>query len=644
MPNNSSDTDNLLSQQDWLSCAAVGLAQIDVAVQGQIDCLAETLQAAKLARSTCSAYSDLHALGMDVRKLRQRFKSQSVRIGVIGEFSTGKSTLVNALLGVSILESDVVQGTTAFPIRIGYAQKLSGSLDLFDGKKIDFHPKGLADCGGDLDRAIAKVDSVDAISHATFALPIPSLQGIELIDTPGLDSSSELHFAKTMHAVSSFCDAFVVATSAVRPVTENLVAFLMQYLNTKLSRCIFVVTQIDLLKSHREIELVVENVSSRLASALTLRDAPVVVGCSAESVLYDVDTGRRRSRTSRPSREQLRTDFINLRRQLTEHAKVNHFAILKESTEELVRSFVSLLDPMIDAPLGVIGYHDELDGCAKVGTIRKKGMTLHKRLSERAANDTAKCRLGCLAEIKRSFDFLKDRLRAELAKPNSMDDIAAWAKRSPPQEIGRCATASSGLVRSAIHQLMQDFGELDKQFVVELNRQFYSFNISVSDSPMDVQVDCNQIATRTTQSLTSVSSTNEWSGSEVTGAAAGAGVGFMVFGPIGAVVGGMIGRGVGGLFDKRAEVLKAEVEGKMMQSIEQASQLICDQCKDSIQSVFEYWQKHQIGCFEQALKTYGEMLDRLKAARPDTVKLESAACRYLTNTLEIAQRLSFELD
>ena len=118
----------------------------------------------------------------------------------------------------------------------------------------------------------------------------------------------------------------------------------------------------------------------------------------------------------------------------------------------------------------------------------------------------------------------------------------------------------------------------------------------------------------------------------------------MVFGPIGAVVGGMIGRGVGGLFDKRAEVLKAEVEGKMMQSIEQASQLICDQCKDSIQSVFEYWQKHQIGCFEQALKTYGEMLDRLKAARPDTVKLESAACRYLTNTLEIAQRLSFELD
>ena len=46
-------------------------------------------------------------------RIREKQRDKQLNLSVIGEFSTGKSTLINALLRMELLASSALQGTTA---------------------------------------------------------------------------------------------------------------------------------------------------------------------------------------------------------------------------------------------------------------------------------------------------------------------------------------------------------------------------------------------------------------------------------------------------------------------------------------------------------------------------------------------------
>ena len=57
-------------------------------------------------------------------QLESRVKDKNLYMGIVGEFSAGKSTFINALLGIDLLKEDILPGTTCAPTFIWFGDHL----------------------------------------------------------------------------------------------------------------------------------------------------------------------------------------------------------------------------------------------------------------------------------------------------------------------------------------------------------------------------------------------------------------------------------------------------------------------------------------------------------------------------------------
>lgn len=115
---------------------------------------------------------------------------------VMGEFSTGKSTFINAILQEDVLVTDTLP-TTAVVSLLRYGEKRQMILHYVDGtqKKYDF--RKLSDItaeGND-----AKQNLRDQLEYVEIFLPNELLKEIQIIDTPGLNVNKDSHIRRTTH-------------------------------------------------------------------------------------------------------------------------------------------------------------------------------------------------------------------------------------------------------------------------------------------------------------------------------------------------------------------------------------------------------------------------------------------------------------
>jgi ribosome biogenesis GTPase A len=207
-------------------------------------------------------------------------------VGFIGEFSSGKSTLLNAILGRKILPTDVLQGTTLFPMELSYG-RYGGEMVYDDGSVLPVDAN--IDPDGDIIRAVNKMAQVrplqEGISHFRITLPNRKLLNTRLLDTPGINSTSSEHTERAVHAMKSLCDSFIVIIPSTQPLTQQLLAFLREHVSDRLHRCQFVITKFDLIRQESEQRRLIENIKTRLIAALELENTPDIVYTSGDVVL-----------------------------------------------------------------------------------------------------------------------------------------------------------------------------------------------------------------------------------------------------------------------------------------------------------------------------------------------------------------------
>ena len=114
------------------------------------------------------------ARGLLADRLQRRL-SRAPRICVMGEFNSGKSALINVLLGASVVPTSIA-ANTRLPIRMYYSLKPSLEVELADRTRVAITPNRLDPATG-TDAAMLHV-----------GLPINRLKNFDLIDTPGLQS------------------------------------------------------------------------------------------------------------------------------------------------------------------------------------------------------------------------------------------------------------------------------------------------------------------------------------------------------------------------------------------------------------------------------------------------------------------------
>jgi len=163
---------------------------------------------------------------------------------IVGEFNAGKSALVNALLGESVVEEGVTPTTSRIHL-------------LRYGKERHRAPSG----GG----------------YEDITLPVAILREMNVVDTPGTNAVVEGHEALTRDFVPR-SDLVLFVTSADRPFTASEKAFL-EAIRSWGKKVVVAVNKTDILDSPEDVEKVVEFVRDKTRSLLGHR--PEVFAVSA---------------------------------------------------------------------------------------------------------------------------------------------------------------------------------------------------------------------------------------------------------------------------------------------------------------------------------------------------------------------------
>lgn len=124
-----------------------------------------------LQRELADAGGKMSMLAPTIRALRRTEAAlrRPLRIAVIGESNSGKSTLVNLLLGISVLPTLQVSNTR-FPTLVSYGENVAAAW--------------MADCGKAV-RLTGDAPMPDAPGIVQVTLPLPQLQACEILDFPG---------------------------------------------------------------------------------------------------------------------------------------------------------------------------------------------------------------------------------------------------------------------------------------------------------------------------------------------------------------------------------------------------------------------------------------------------------------------------
>ena len=185
---------------------------------------------------------------------------------VVGEFNAGKSAVINALLGGDYLPEGVVPTTSELVL-------------IRDSDAVE--PPG-ADRG-----------------MAVRRLPVPWLQEVNLVDTPGTNAVIRQHQELTEHFVPR-SDLVLFVTSADRPFSESERAFLQQIRDWG-KKVVIVINKIELLTTEAEQRQVLEFVRQNAHELLGV--GPAIFAVSARLALEAKIRGE--SEEERGAREPL---------------------------------------------------------------------------------------------------------------------------------------------------------------------------------------------------------------------------------------------------------------------------------------------------------------------------------------------------
>lgn len=209
----------LADEREWLSRLRLALERFDVSAD------------------------DRSALERSIAQLDRLFL-----LVVIGEFNAGKSAFINALIGDRVLDEGVTPTTTTLQI-------------------LQF---------GD-----APSRHVDRNGAAIIAAPVPLLEDLNIVDTPGTNAIFREHERLTSEFVPQ-ADLVLFVTSSDRPFTESERAFLEQIKNWG-KKIVIVINKIDLHEREDDREQVIRFVADHARGLLGT--APEIFPVSARHAL-----------------------------------------------------------------------------------------------------------------------------------------------------------------------------------------------------------------------------------------------------------------------------------------------------------------------------------------------------------------------
>ncbi len=234
--------------------------------------ISDALEASKAALAYIQDSPDYKTLKAEYDNAAARRRDKQMRLAIIGDFSCGKSTFLNALFRRDILARDL-RPTTAVPTWISwdrnddddvavYFRGGDGSVrDLINGDKKEnetFLGKSLPEALGPLIEAVTTDNSLrEKVTDVYVSLPAAAgRKNLCLIDTPGVNAGDEAareHINITRAVLKDSADAAIILFPAnTGGLSHSFLDFLSEYDTRLLQNSIFVLTKYDRVATERD--------------------------------------------------------------------------------------------------------------------------------------------------------------------------------------------------------------------------------------------------------------------------------------------------------------------------------------------------------------------------------------------------------
>jgi GTP-binding protein EngB required for normal cell division len=189
-----------------------------VDLQARLDRLQRTTKEADLLRLLDRIINEdeLAEFRAALLNIVEKLESRLFEIAVFGRVSSGKSSLLNHVLGTDVLPVGV-NPITAVPTRLIFGHDAGLAVTLADRQVKQRPIDDLAEYASEE----RNPGNALGVSRLVVALPSPRLQdGLVLVDTPGLGALATAGAAETLSYLPQ-CDLGILLLSAVNPINEE---------------------------------------------------------------------------------------------------------------------------------------------------------------------------------------------------------------------------------------------------------------------------------------------------------------------------------------------------------------------------------------------------------------------------------------
>lgn len=414
-----------------------------------------------------------------VNFIKNKLYSSVLYLGIVGEFSSGKSTLINALIQQDLLNTDIIQATTSTPTLLSYNDNLSLSATFSNGSQI--YPEIN---NNNFDHKLSKLVTEEKLTKhlclTSIGYPSKFLDNnIAIIDTPGINSTNERHTKVSEWILKNFCDLPLIIIPADQPISDTIRKYLSNSLNDVFDRCIFVVTKIDLIlnranrsKNLKELDRYKKTIKGRIEKLLDISN-PKIHYLSPQiyldEYLHKTDNNDKEIETFINKFDEFRKDVIDI---IGENRYKN---ILKQSYQMLENLNKQIIQQLKDRKKKYQKDHQSLLN-NKIPDLKefitKKKVDYQKAL----INKIVKIRVEISKKVNNEIRKIKNEVKIRIYGVDDRRSLKIYIKNELANHINICLSDLEKLIISDL----KNFENVTNNVLSEFEQEFQKIYMNLA--------------------------------------------------------------------------------------------------------------------------------------------------------------------
>jgi hypothetical protein len=560
-----------------------------VNINGHIKYVEEILTKYEWNQTEVKSFSDA------IQLIKEKQNDNNLYMSVVGEFSSGKSSFINAQIRDNLLKADVLQATTSAATIIKYGEQLDASIKYKNGNSVTYSQRqGLgrkiwrrffkpnnSKLKNEMREFINTVTTDEVIARDLDLVTIThfskvSESGLIIIDTPGTNTLNERHALVTAKVIKESADAAIITIPSNVPLSNSLLSFVKEYLKDVISKCIFIVTKMDLIRikeQQRVLDYIVQKLKNEFCTD-KINLFPYSPLLMLKGIVPEVEF-------------TLPNDDITFLTKQSEQTERHIIDILKQQRLIIqMQKLIILINDLfssLEMNLKILeeSYKDRHDALQKnkikeLDSFIKDQKYIHKNAINNGARTVTE---KIFSIILKSQEELLINLHSDIYGAQNHKELNSIMEN----KLSLTISDKQDKLRQNLFMVFNEFQRLGQTQNSKFKGEFNKIYTNLSTLGGQIYVNEHALSFKTSDMVDNyakiqVAAVNDTVKSDnktityaaVGGSGTGALIGTIIFPGVGTVVGALLGSLVGYLFQKPLDELKSSYYAKVKESIDES--------------------------------------------------------------------------